>query len=614
MPAGRHRMPPPSRHVKSLAVPLRESATAVVDPEVESVVAAEAATPAPSRITITEASTGTMTASGRDRYWSRLIEGDRWGSSGYWSREVLERDGAKAFPMGSLSYLDHPTLTEEAERPERSVQDLAATIVSTPVYQGDGLYATVEVFPHVAPLIESLAGTIGLSIRGEGTGNVGTIAGRTGVIIESLDVGHSVDFVTRAGAGGKLISLLEAARGAHAPVRESRNIGAWLEARLHLDLTSYADDMYGSGYLTRPERIVLSQAIGDGLTAWTARVQADAPQLFTRDLYTSPPDADDPAADVSEAAVRRRVAEATSEDIRRALDSSVRAAYGNDSDTTQWVWVRDYDDTQHLVWFDVSDNEASHTWQQPYELTTGDAAPVATLTGDRVEVFPRTEYVPVEPGAAPGDTSGGATVGESAATPDVTPGAPPAVPNPPPTSEETGVSGTQNTGPEPGAAAGTTDTTVSTAVAEAQTARLAAETALAEANRKNAENEAKLARITAVEAARPIAVAALAESSLTAGWQARALTGLLAEVPLTEALALDEAKFKASVADAIRAEEAFVAAENEAAGAGRIQGLGGGISPAAAQADPQVQTSLAEGYIASGMSPEAAKLAAAGRP
>lgn len=613
MPAGRHRMPPPSRHVKSLAVPLRESATAVVDPEVESVVAAEAATPAPSRITITEASTGTMTASGRDRYWSRLIEGDRWGSSGYWSREVLERDGAKAFPMGSLSYLDHPTLTEEAERPERSVQDLAATIVSTPVYQGDGLYATVEVFPHVAPLIESLAGTIGLSIRGEGTGNVGTIAGRTGVIIESLDVGHSVDFVTRAGAGGKLISLLEAARGAHAPVRESRNIGAWLEARLHLDLTSYADDMYGSGYLTRPERIVLSQAIGDGLTAWTARVEADAPQLFERDLYTQPPEGDaTAAADVSEAAVHQRVAEATAEELRQALCDAVTDAYGGDQNA--YVWVRDYDPDRGLVWYDAPDEGDAATWQQAYTVTG--TPPEVALSDSRTEVVARTVYDPAPPDAEDAaEAADGAAVGESArTTPDVTPGAPPAVPNPPPTSEETGVSGTQNTGPEPGAAAGTTDTTVSTAVAEAQTARLAAETALAEANRKNAENEAKLARITAVEAARPIAVAALAESSLTAGWQARALTGLLAEVPLTEALALDEAKFKASVADAIRAEEAFVAAENEAAGAGRIQGLGGGISPAAAQADPQVQTSLAEGYIASGMSPEAAKLAAAGRP
>src|SRR5690606_16191627 len=36
------------------------------------------------------------------------------------------------------------------------------------------------------------------------------------------------------------------------------------------------------------ERITLSAAIGDGLQAWTARVEADAPQLFSRDLYDDP--------------------------------------------------------------------------------------------------------------------------------------------------------------------------------------------------------------------------------------------------------------------------------------------------------------------------------------
>jgi hypothetical protein len=69
-----------------------------------------------------------------------------WGSSGYYSEELLRRDGPKAWPAGTHQYLDHPTVSEEAERPERSVRDLAAVLVSDPVYEengklGPGLYA-----------------------------------------------------------------------------------------------------------------------------------------------------------------------------------------------------------------------------------------------------------------------------------------------------------------------------------------------------------------------------------------------------------------------------------------------------------------------------------------
>jgi hypothetical protein len=48
-----------------------------------------------------------------------------WGSSGYYSADVLKRDGPKVFTSGLHMYLDHPSVTEEADRPERSVKDLA---------------------------------------------------------------------------------------------------------------------------------------------------------------------------------------------------------------------------------------------------------------------------------------------------------------------------------------------------------------------------------------------------------------------------------------------------------------------------------------------------------
>src|SRR5437762_734035 len=281
----RHSAGPASPPGTSFPVPvvLRESAVAVAE-----------------KVAFAESNAGSLVSAGGRRYRARLIEGDRWGSSGFWPRAVLERDGPKAWPADTtLMYLDHPSATEAVERPERSVRDLAARVVSTPVYEGDGLYADIEVFPHAVPLVEALADTIGLSVRGDGSGTVGKVGDRSGVIIESIDRGYSVDFVTKAGAGGKLVSLLEAARNIGVEIREARNIGAWIEAQLHNALTDIADQMYGNGQLTRDERITLSNAVGDALQAFTARVEADAAQLFTRDLYEERPE---PATAVAESA------------------------------------------------------------------------------------------------------------------------------------------------------------------------------------------------------------------------------------------------------------------------------------------------------------------------
>ena len=147
------------------------------------------------------------------RYRARLIEGDRWGSSGYYDREVLERDGPNVWPEGTPIYLDHPSISEQMERPERSVRDLAGKITSTPAYEGDGLYADVEFYPHTAPVIEALWSDVGMSIRAAGTTESGERQGRHGPVITSLTEGMSVDVVTRAGAGGKLVAMLESARG-----------------------------------------------------------------------------------------------------------------------------------------------------------------------------------------------------------------------------------------------------------------------------------------------------------------------------------------------------------------------------------------------------------------
>lgn len=144
----------------------------------------------------------------------RVIEGDRWGTSGFYSRKMLERDGPKAFKAQTLMFINHPTATQDVERPERDVRDIAGRLTSDAKYMKDGLYAEAEVFPHYRDLIEGLADVIGVSIRARGIAETGEAQGRTGPLITSIDEAASVDFVTAAGAGGRVMQFLESARTA----------------------------------------------------------------------------------------------------------------------------------------------------------------------------------------------------------------------------------------------------------------------------------------------------------------------------------------------------------------------------------------------------------------
>lgn len=141
-----------------------------------------------------------------------------WGSSGYYSKDVLQRDIPKVFPAGTHMHFDHPTVTENRERPERSVKTIAAVTSSLPVWQengpaGPGMYAEAQARTAYRADIEELAPHIGVSIVASGHRKTGIAEGRKGPVIESIHAGGSIDFVTQAGAGGQVISLFEAARG-----------------------------------------------------------------------------------------------------------------------------------------------------------------------------------------------------------------------------------------------------------------------------------------------------------------------------------------------------------------------------------------------------------------
>ena len=138
------------------------------------------------------------------------------GSSGYYTKDVLERDGPQIFKRGTLMYINHATPTEEAERPEGDWSKLAAVTTGDAYWDehgkdGAALYAPAKVFSEYANQVQEKAPYTGVSIRARGLyaeGNRKAPDGKPG-LIERLTGADSIDLVTKAGRDGKL--LLESA-------------------------------------------------------------------------------------------------------------------------------------------------------------------------------------------------------------------------------------------------------------------------------------------------------------------------------------------------------------------------------------------------------------------
>ncbi len=141
------------------------------------------------------------------------VIGPGWGSSGYYPAEVL-KEAAPVYKSGTKMYLDHPTKTEEKERPERSVKDLAAVLISDGEYKenghaGPGVYALAKVFSDKQDFINEKGPWIGLSHRAAGKAYMGEAEGKKGPIISKISEARSVDFVTIAGAQGQIVEMFE---------------------------------------------------------------------------------------------------------------------------------------------------------------------------------------------------------------------------------------------------------------------------------------------------------------------------------------------------------------------------------------------------------------------
>lgn len=187
--------------------------------------AKEAAKPAASGLRLVESAATTEVIrlqESRADYEIKLIAPGK-GSSAFYPAEVLKRDGPNVFKAGTQVYLNHATPAEEAARPEGDVRNLAGVLTTAARYEeshpkGPGLFARMKVFADHAQVVEEKAPHVGMSIRATGIAESG--AKRDGLpVLKELTGAESVDVVTRAGAGGMI--LTEAARAANSATQEA---------------------------------------------------------------------------------------------------------------------------------------------------------------------------------------------------------------------------------------------------------------------------------------------------------------------------------------------------------------------------------------------------------
>ena len=140
---------------------------------------------------------------GAGRYRIRIIAPGR-GSTGMYTAPNLA-ESAPLFVPGTHMFFDHQTMTEDWERPERSVRDLAGVFESGAEIMPDGsLEADIKVYPSANGIIRERWPDIGVSINGWSVDEIGP----DGVVPVLAGI-QSVDFVTRAGAKGAVLEVLE---------------------------------------------------------------------------------------------------------------------------------------------------------------------------------------------------------------------------------------------------------------------------------------------------------------------------------------------------------------------------------------------------------------------
>ena len=252
-----------------------------------------------------------------------VIASPGWGSSGWYGPKVLENAAtAKVFGKDLHLYMDHPSESEQHDRPERSVRDLVAVLAEDARWDSTrGLMAEAKIFKPYRDLFrdEDFVKAIGVSLRAYADTTVGEAEGRKGTIITELLAAESVDFVTKAGRGGMVLSALESAR-TRVDEATSNDTREALNAALRA--------AYGA------EDVWLWLRDFDDTTAWFTREDADSSAIYQQ-AYALADDGTAVLADGDPIEVRARTEyvpvtatteSSTSPQITRVIDALLVAA------------------------------------------------------------------------------------------------------------------------------------------------------------------------------------------------------------------------------------------------------------------------------------------------
>ena len=158
-------------------------------------------------LTTTDRDTGTATIA--------LITPGR-GSSGTYRPEVLETAAHdKVFPAGTQMFINHQTDQEAWAQPEGDLSKLAGVLTENARWDADqqALIADAKIYSHWRPILAEMRDDIGVSIRAAAE----VSESDEGRVIERITEAVSVDFVTKAGRGGRIIDLIESAPHASQP-------------------------------------------------------------------------------------------------------------------------------------------------------------------------------------------------------------------------------------------------------------------------------------------------------------------------------------------------------------------------------------------------------------
>lgn len=241
---------------------------------------------------------------GDGKYRIRIIVPGQ-GSSGIYTAENLA-ESAPLFKAGTEMFIDHPTETEEWERPERSIRDYAGVFLEDATVGEDGaLYTVCKVFSGVNELIKDKWEHIGVSINAWCTDPIS----ESGIVPPIAGV-RSVDFVTTPGAGGAITDLIES----------NRNDNYVKEAGMDKEIESKFDELKG-------EIASVIEALSSKLEAATATIQEAKAEEPTEEASVDVDSVLEAGRKIAEsglpeaAIVRVREAVKAGADVDSALDS-----------------------------------------------------------------------------------------------------------------------------------------------------------------------------------------------------------------------------------------------------------------------------------------------------